>query len=220
MIQIKGLKLTYWKSGFSLFVNDLRLENPEIIGITGRNGSGKTTLMKLLVDLLRADSGDVFLFGCKNSVNEAWKMYTGVYLDESFLIEFLSAEEYFDFIIKTGEGRIMNSIDELKDFSAFFNNEILNQKKYIRDFSAGNKAKIGIAAALISGRKLVILDEPFAHLDLPGTSILKDLIRNQFSRLKTGFLISSHDLSLLTELCDRIIFIESGRIIDNIITKA
>ena len=101
----------------------------------------------------------------------------------------------------------------LKDYLDFFNNEILNQKKYLRDFSKGNQKKVGLIATFIGRPKVIILDEPFANLD-PTTQIkLKYLIRKETEDRELTLLISSHDLNHVTEVCNRIVLLEKGSVI-------
>ena len=106
----------------------------------------------------------------------------------------------------------------LMRYVEFFNGEILNSGKYIRDFSKGNQNKIGIAAALMQNPELLILDEPFANLD-PTTQIrLKTLVKNLRTTHSVTTLISSHDLNHVTDVCDRIILLEKGIVIKDIRT--
>ena len=112
------------------------------------------------------------------------------------------------------------NVDEfLKNFTDFFNGEILNAKKYIRDLSKGNMKKVGIIGALIGTPAIIILDEPFANLD-PSTQIkLKNLIRDWSQNLDSTFLISSHDLAHTTEVCERIVVINKGELVRDIQTS-
>jgi ABC-2 type transport system ATP-binding protein len=101
------------------------------------------------------------------------------------------------------------------NFKDFFNDEILGKKKYIRDFSSGNKQKIGIAAALIAKPEILILDEPFNSLD-PTTQIrLKNLLNKLKVEQQLTMLISSHDLNHITEVCNRIVILEKGKIVQD-----
>lgn len=149
-----------------LNISDLTVNDGDIFGLVGNNGAGKTTLLRLMLDLIKADKGSIAIGGHIVSKSEEWKDYTSSYLDEGFLIDFLTPEEYFYFIAEE-YGFTKELIDaKLSEFSDFFNGEILGQRrKYIRDFSKGNKQKIGIASALITDPKVLILDEPFSSLD-------------------------------------------------------
>ena len=140
-------------------------------------------------------------------------------VNESFLIGYLTPEEYFYFI---GElrGQDKTTVNEfLKQFDDFFNDEILNAKKYVRDLSKGNQKKVGIVGALIGTPAIIILDEPFANLD-PSTQIkLKKLIRTWSQNESVTFLISSHDLAHTTEVSDRIVVLNKGELVKDIRTN-
>ena len=101
----------------------------------------------------------------------------------------------------------------MEAYADFFNDEILNQKKYLRDFSKGNQKKVGLVSVFIGKPKVVILDEPFANLD-PTTQIkLKQLILKKSEDKELTLLISSHDLNHVTEVCNRIVLLEKGSVI-------
>lgn len=212
MITCKNLKKTY---GDKTVVNihELTISDGETIGLVGNNGAGKTTLFRMLLDLIRPDEGEVLSKNENVAHSDHWKDYTASYLDEGFLIDYLTPEEYFIFIGSLHNLSTAHVADYLKQYEEFFNGEILNRGKYIRDFSKGNQNKVGIAAALMQKPELLILDEPFANLD-PTTQIrLKTLLKNLKATHKITTLISSHDLNHVTEVCDRIILLEKGLII-------
>ncbi|MDQ6903775.1 MAG: ABC transporter ATP-binding protein [Bacteroidota bacterium] len=217
IIEINDLTKTYNRS-IVLHVDKLNIQPGETIGLVGNNGAGKTTFFRLLVDLIRADKGAVLSKGEAVAHSSHWKDYTASYLDEGFLIEYLTPEEYFDFIGSLQELSKSDVGDLLNRFNDFFNGEILNQRKYIRDLSKGNKNKIGIVAALIQNPEILILDEPFASLDPTTQFRLKVLLKNLHKQAVTT-LISSHDLSHVTEVCDRIILLEKGLIIKDFQTN-
>jgi len=213
MIKITHLKKNYKKKNV-LNITDLSIIDGEIFGLVGNNGAGKTTLLRLMLDLIKADEGEVHSDGLAVSKTEAWKDYTASYLDEGFLIEYLTPEEFLGFIADEYRLTKEDMENRLALFSNFFNGEVLGQgKKYIRDFSKGNRQKIGIASALITEPRVLILDEPFNSLD-PTSQILLKRILSDYNR-KTGatIIISSHDLNHVTEICTRIAIIERGFII-------
>ncbi|HEY0897345.1 MAG TPA: ABC transporter ATP-binding protein [Sphingobacteriaceae bacterium] len=212
MIEIKDLKKTYGGTAV-VHIPELSFTAGETIGLVGNNGAGKTTLFRIMLDLIRPDTGSVLSRGHNVAGNEAWKDYTASYLDEGFLIDYLLPEEYFYFIGGLhGLGKA--EIDsQLQRYADFFNGEILNRKKYIRDLSKGNQAKVGVIAALLQNPELLLLDEPFANID-PSTQIrLKNLLRETSGVRKVTTIISSHDLNQLTDVCGRIILMEKGKII-------
>ncbi|MBC8985486.1 ABC transporter ATP-binding protein [Pedobacter sp. N36a] len=217
ILEISNLKKTY---GNRTVVNIefLQLHAGETVGIVGNNGAGKTTMFRMVLDLIRPTEGAVRSKGELIGQNDQWKDYTASYLDEGFLIDYLTSEEYFMFIGGLHQMTAAHVTDYLLQFQDFFNGEILNKGKYIRDFSKGNQNKIGIAASLMQNPELLILDEPFANLD-PTTQIrLKTLIKSLKAERQMATLISSHDLNHVTDVCDRIILMEKGLIIKDLQT--
>jgi ABC-2 type transport system ATP-binding protein len=215
MIQIDQLSKSYNKNEV-LHIDHLEIPAGQCFGLVGNNGAGKTTLFRLVLDLIRADSGTVHSFGSNVAQSEDWKATTGSYLDENFLIPFLTAEEYFAFVAKAYSIPMEDLRTQLDRYADFFNGEILGQKKYIRDFSLGNKRKIGIVAALIVQPRVLVLDEPFANLDPSSQLKLRKLLTDIQSTKKTTMLISSHDLVHITSVCERIALIEKGFIIKDL----
>ncbi len=215
MIVVKELTKNY--GGVKVLdIPSLTISIGESFGLVGNNGAGKTTFFRLVLDLIRASSGSVFSNEMPVARNETWKQYTGSYLDEGFLIDFLTPEEYFQFVARIS-GLSQGDISEFYDrFSDFFNEEILGKKKLIRDLSKGNQKKVGIAAALMKEPQVLVLDEPFNSLD-PTTQIrLKLLLNDLKSKGGTTMLISSHDLKHVTEVCDRIVILDKGLIVKDI----
>lgn len=218
MITINNLSKTYGNATV-LNIENLEIPNGETFGLVGNNGAGKTTLFSLMLDLIQATAGFVSIDGIKVNESEAWKNKVSAFVDDSFLIGYLTPEEYFYFI---GELRGQNkaSVDEfLKQFHDLFNGEILNSGKYVRDLSKGNQKKVGIVGAIIGNPEIIILDEPFANLD-PSTQIkLKNLIKELSKQDGVTFLISSHDLSHTTEVCNRIVVVNKGQLVKDIQTN-
>lgn len=195
------------------------INNGDMIGLVGNNGAGKTTLFRLTLDLLQADKGSVCINDIDSSKSEEWKKLTGAFIDDSFLIDYLTPEEYFYFIGKM-YGLNKEEVDNrLVVFERFMGNEVVGQKKYIRNFSAGNKQKIGIIAAMIHHPELVILDEPFNFLDPSSQSIIKHILKKYNEESGATILISSHNLNHTTDICPRIALLENGKIIRDIDNK-
>jgi len=209
MIEVKGLSKKY-KGVEVLNIPEMKIEKGESFGLVGNNGAGKTTFFRMILDLIRPTSGEVLSKEIAVNQSEDWKFYTGSFLDESFLIDYLTPDEYFSFLAslhKYSQG----DLDEfLTQFHDLFNDEILGKKKYIRDLSKGNQKKVGVVAALMGNPEILILDEPFANLD-PTTQIrLKTLLRELRDKHQMTMLISSHDISHVTEVCERIVILEKG----------
>jgi ABC-2 type transport system ATP-binding protein len=217
ILVVKNLKKIY-DDKVVVNINDLNIKAGETIGLVGNNGAGKTTFFRMLLDLIRPTEGEILSKGINVAQSDDWKNYTSSFLDEGFLIDYLTPEEYFTFVGSLQNQNIADISSNLQQYTEFFNGEILNSGKYIRDFSKGNQNKVGIASALMQKPELLILDEPFANLD-PTTQIrLKKILKAQSHGLTT--FISSHDLNHVTDVCNRIILLEKGQIIKDIITDA
>lgn len=218
MIIIENLSKTY---GSQTVLNIASLEIPkgQSFGLVGNNGAGKTTLFSLLLDLIQPSTGYIKNNDVQVDKSEDWKPFTSAFIDESFLIGYLTPEEYFYFI---GELRGRNRADVdslLANFTDFFHGEILGQKKYLRDLSKGNQKKVGIVASFIGNPEVVILDEPFANLD-PTTQIrLKSIIKDLAAKEGVTVLVSSHDLMHVTEVCERIVVLNKGELVKDIKTS-
>ncbi len=202
-----------------LNIENLDIPKGQSFGLVGNNGAGKTTFFSLLLDLIQPTSGHIKNKNILVNESEDWKPFTSSFIDESFLIGYLTAEEYFYFI---GELRGQNKSDVdslLAQFEDFFHDEILGKKKYLRDLSKGNQKKAGIVAALIGNPEVIILDEPFANLD-PTTQIrLKQILKNLAQKQGVTVLVSSHDLMHVTDVCERIVVLEKGEIVKDIQTS-
>jgi len=218
MIQVKQLSKSY--SGTTvLTIDGLDIPKGQSFGLVGNNGAGKTTFFNLLLDLIKPTTGNIESNSIQVDQSEDWKNFTGSFIDESFLIGYLTPEEYFYFI---GDLRGQNKADVdafVNQFEEIFNDEIIGKKKYLRDLSKGNQKKAGIVAALIGNPEVVILDEPFANLD-PTTQIrLKQMLKILVENKDVTVLISSHDLGHITEVCERIVVLEKGDVIKDIKTS-
>ncbi len=260
-IQLQQLSKSFGEK-VAVDIPQLEIGDGEIIGLVGNNGAGKTTLFRLMLDLLRADSGEVLFtphggpkdqspasvqssasaqssastlssqtsqFTALSDVSrvsidpaksEEWKKMTGAFIDDTFLIDFLSVEEYLDFIISVqGLSSVDWNVSDdplVQGFREFAEGQIFDQKKLIREYSAGNKQKIGIMAAMISRPELLILDEPFNFLDPTGQNFLKKLLLDYHHRTGATILISSHNLQHLVDVSTRVVLLEDGKVIEDL----
>jgi len=218
MISVHNLSKKYGSQKV-LNVESLEIPKGQSFGLVGNNGAGKTTLFSLLLDLIQPSTGHIINNEVQVDQSEAWKPFTSAFIDETFLIGYLTPEEYFYFI---GELRGRNKADVnalLSEFQDFFHGEILGQKKYLRDLSKGNQKKAGIVASFIGNPEVVILDEPFANLD-PTTQIrLKGIIKELAAKDNVTVLVSSHDLQHVTEVCERIVVLNKGELVKDIQTS-
>jgi len=218
MITINNLVKAY-NGKVAVNIPNLEIGNG-IIGLVGNNGAGKTTLFRLLLDLVKADRGEVLSNEKDVSENEDWKNYTAAYIDEGFLIPYLTPEEYFYFVGKLNN-RSKADVDEmLAGFTTFFDGSILKSAKYIRDLSKGNQFKVGIAACLLQDPEIMILDEPFANLDPSSQIRLIQMIKALIKKKPMTVLVSSHDLNNITGVCTRILLMEKGIIIKDLQTSS
>lgn len=219
MITIENLSKIYGSQKV-LNIENLQIPTGQSFGLVGNNGAGKTTLFSLLLDLIQPTTGHIINNEVQVNTSENWKPFTSSFIDETFLIGYLTPEEYFYFI---GDLRGQNKADVdalLAQYQDFFHGEILGQKKYLRDLSKGNQKKAGIVASFIGNPKVVILDEPFANLD-PTTQIrLKQIIKDLAAQQDVTVLVSSHDLIHVTEVCERIVVLNKGEVVKDIETSA
>ena len=218
MIQVNNLSKTYNKTTV-LHIDHLEIPKGQSFGLVGNNGAGKTTFFSLVLDLIMPSTGFIINNDIQVNTSENWKPFTASFLDESFLIGYLTPEEYFYFI---GDLRNQNKADVdalLAKHEEFFNGEILKNKKYLRDLSKGNQKKVGIVATLIGNPEVIILDEPFANLDPTTVSRLKKIIKELAENPDVTVLVSSHDLQHTVEVCTRIVVLSKGEVVNDILTS-
>ena len=226
MIKINNLKKQFGET-CACDIPSFTVNKGDILGLVGNNGAGKTTLFRLLLDLLKADDGHVtYIFPAPqdeetvaNTIDinpaesEAWKQHVGAYIDDGFLIDFLTPEEYFAFLGKVSGIKQAEVEERLKVYERFANGEVFGHKKLIRNLSAGNKMKVGIISALFRHPKIVILDEPFNFLDPTSQVLLKHLLRDYARQNGSTVIISSHNLQHTIDISTRIALLEHGQII-------
>ena len=218
MIIIDKLKKNFGEK-IAVDIEHYEINQGDMLGLVGNNGAGKTTLFRIMLDLLKADDGKVIINDIDVSQSEDWKSITGAFIDDGFLIDYLTPEEYFYFI---GEmyGLKKEEVDErLIPFERFMSGEVIGHKKLIRNYSAGNKQKIGIISAMLHYPQLLILDEPFNFLDPSSQSIIKHLLKKYNEEHQATVIISSHNLNHTVDVCPRIALLEHGVIIRDIINE-
>ncbi len=226
-IEAKNLRKAFGEK-VAVDIDSYVINHGDMIGLVGNNGAGKTTLFRLMLDLLKADDGQVEYIGQASAEgaaspepinpanSEDWKSFTGAYVDEGFLIDFLTPEEYFDFIGKVSgidKSEVANRVNTYEPLMA---GEILNQKKLIRDLSAGNKQKVGIIAAMLNQPEVLILDEPFNFLDPSSQIVLKHTLTQYNQSTGATIIISSHNLAHTIDICPRITLLEHGHIVKDL----
>jgi len=215
MININHLQKVFGEKK-AVDIDQYAINQGEMLGLVGNNGAGKTTLFRLILDLLKADQGNVTINNIDVSKSEDWKKFTGAFIDDGFLIDYLTPEEYFYFIGKMCGLKKEEVDSRLAPFERFMSGEVMGQKKFIRNFSAGNKQKIGIISAMLHQPQLLILDEPFNFLDPTSQSIIKHLLKKYNEDHHATVIISSHNLNHTVDICPRIALLEHGIIIRDI----
>ena len=214
-IKIQNLKKIY--NGVTVLdIESLGVQSGQLVGLVGNNGAGKTTLLRLLLDLIKADEGFVEIEGQKVNESEAWKKYTGSYIDGRFLIDFLTPEEYFSFIADVYGMDDATLQERLAAFEGFMHGEIMGTKKYLRDFSQGNRQKVGIIGAMIVNPKILLLDEPFNYLDPSSQMAVAHLIQKMCKERGTTVIISSHNLNFVADISNRILLLEKGKLVKDL----
>lgn len=208
MTALKLEHVTKKYKGFTL--EDISLELPKgcIMGLIGENGAGKSTTMKLILDIVKADSGDITVLGQKHIENlKSVKEKIGVVLDEA----------YFPgcFTVRNLKAMLKKFYVNWDDgtFDHYITVFALPKDKKFKDFSRGMKMKLSIAVALSHQAKLLILDEPTSGLDPIARDEFVDIIYEFTRDEDNSVLISSHIVSDLEKLCDYIAFIHQGRLL-------
>lgn len=214
-LKINNLKKIY-NDTTVLDIESLEIHEGELVGLVGNNGAGKTTLLRLILDLIKADDGYVVSNGQKVNESEEWKTYTGSFIDGRFLIDFLTPEEYFSFIASVYQIPEDMLHERLSQFDTFMHDEILGTKKYLRDFSQGNRQKIGIIGAMVVNPKVLLLDEPFNYLDPSSQMNIAQLIQKCCKEQGTTVIISSHNLNFVADISSRILLLEKGNLIKDL----
>ena len=206
-IEIKGLEKRY--DGFQLGSFDLTLPSGCIMGLVGENGAGKSTTIKLIMNAIGRDAGEISVLGVDNRSAgfRDVKEDIGVVLDEAYFPEVMSARNV---------GKVMALTYKNWDAAAFegyLKKFSLAPDKIFKDYSRGMRMKLAIAAALSHGAKLLILDEATSGLDPMARDELLDIF-NDFTRDENcSILLSSHIVSDLEKICDYIAFLHRGKLV-------
>ena len=197
----------------ALKIDNYTVNSGEIVGLVGNNGAGKTTMFRVLLDLLKPDEGHASINDIITNKSEEWKSFTGAFIDSSFLIDYLTPEEYFSFIGKISGMNVSEISNSLEKFETFMNGEIMGNNTLIRNISAGNKQKVGIIGAMITNPNILILDEPFNFLDPSSQLAMKNILEEYNKECGATIIVSSHNLSHTLDICNRVTLLEHGCII-------
>lgn len=206
MIKMQNVRKKYGDFEF-----DMSMEIPEgrITGLVGKNGAGKSTAIKLMLGLAKPDSGSISVLGSEGrELSPAVKQKIGVSLAESGFSSQLSIED-----MKLILSKMYREFDR-QLFTKQCEKMKLPEKKKMKDFSTGMKAKLKVLTALTHNADLLILDEPTAGLDIEARNEILDLLREYVTHNeKSSILITSHIATDLESLCDDIYLIHDGKMI-------
>ena len=205
-LEIRGLSKRF--SGFQLENLDLTLPSGCILGLVGENGAGKSTTIKLILDMIRRDSGTVTILGRDNRENiRLTKEEVGVVMDEMGVPGCLTVRQV---------GKVMaNTFHNWEEdtFRNLVSRFSLPQDKAFKDFSRGMKMKLGIAVALSHQAKLLLLDEATSGLDPVVRDEVVEMLAEFTRQEDHSILVSSHIVSDLEKLCDYIAFLHKGKLL-------
>ena len=215
MIKIENLKKQFGDT-IACNIDQFTINDGDILGLVGNNGAGKTTLLRLMLDVIQATRGRVLSNDQDVAGSETWKTFTGSFIDKHFLIDFYTPEEYFTFIAKIYDIPEETLRQRLEEYAPLMNGEILGTRKFLKDFSEGNRQKIGIIGAMMINPKVLLLDEPFNYLDPSSQIIISKLIQKKNQELGTTVLISSHNLNFIADISTRILLLEKGLLVKDL----
>lgn len=207
VIETKGLTVYYGRHRGILNV-DLTVQKGEVYGFLGPNGAGKTTTQRALLDVIRPVSGQAWLFGldCQKQ-GVAARQRVGYLPGDLSLYENMKAYQFFDTVEamrgKNGDKSYRESICQRLN---------LDTSRKIREYSRGNKQKVGVVVAFMNKPDLLILDEPTSGLDPLVQQTVLELVREAKADGRTVF-FSSHILSEVQEVCDRVGIIREGELV-------
>ena len=205
IIEIKNLKKKY-DDKFELGKIDMEIPKGVIVGLIGENGAGKTTLIKAMLNIIKADNGEIKIFGKDYKKEEKnIKQDIGVVLDNMFFPELLNAKDI---------NSIMKNIYENWDSKLYFSylKEFnLEENKPLKSMSKGMRKKLEIVTAISHKPELLILDEPTSGLDPVARSEVSEIFQKFIEDEKHSIILSTHITSDLEHIADEIIFIDKGK---------
>ena len=212
LLKAVSISKTYKKNIIALSDFNLVLKEGIILGLIGANGAGKSTFVNILANIVKKDSGEIFLFEKKiNEKSYDYKSHCGFVLEKPVYIGKLTIREYLEFagkMYRLAEEKLQSRMNELLNiFDLPPKNDL-----WIESYSCGMKKKVSIATALLHGPRILILDEPFTDLDLITIGRLKEIMFH-FKKRSKSILIASHNIQELENVCDEIAFVREGKVL-------
>jgi ABC-2 type transport system ATP-binding protein len=209
-IEIIGLTKLY-NNGRGISDLNLSVDEGDIFGFLGPNGAGKTTAMKIMTGLSRPDRGDVKIYGASVLDDYVRAMqHVGCIIETAESYPYLTANENLKLFARYYPGVDQRRIDECLEITGML--KYKNEKS--RKFSLGMKQRLGVAAAILSKPKLLILDEPLNGLDVEGMLDMRRLVKRLAEEEGTTFFISSHLIHDVELTCTRIGVVYGGKLVD------
>lgn len=211
MIEFLNVKKSL--GSFTLDIPELFINRGEIVGITGNNGAGKTTLLRIISNLIKLDTGSIRIDKIDIQKSDQLRLdgFLGIYLDEMFLIPYLTPREYWIFLLKCYGFKKNDFYTKISEFNEFLGFDY-DESRLIRDLSSGQKAKVGIVGALIHQPKVLILDEPLSFLAKESQMMLESVLKEKNKKQKMTILLSGHHLEQIDESLHEKIILQNGRI--------
>lgn len=209
VLKIDNLSKTY-RNGRGIKSVSFQVDEGDIYGLLGPNGSGKTTTMKIITGLSRADKGDVHIFGSSvENDGEKSLEQVGCLIEAPAVYEYLSARKNLENAAAYYEAIKAPRIEDILKQTGL----LQYQNDKVKEFSLGMKQRLGLALALLSNPKLVILDEPANGLDIEGMVAIREIIMTQAKSNGITFLISSHLAHELELMCNKIAIMKEGNLL-------
>ena len=212
VLETKNLSKNFGNKKILKAIN-MKIYEGDIVGLIGPNGAGKTTFIKTILNLYKEREGEVFICGINIDQDfEKAISNVGCVIENPDLYPHLSGYKNIKIV------SLLNNIKDDEYIEKIVKLFKLNAriKDKVKKYSLGMKQRLGIVCALIKKPKLLILDEPTNGLDPLGIKELRDIIKNISEDMNVTVLISSHILSEIENICDRIVIIDNGYIIDEI----
>jgi ABC-2 type transport system ATP-binding protein len=211
MIKVSSIRKKI-SENFRISIDDLSIKDGEIVALIGTNGSGKTIFLNSVLNNILLDSGSIEIGNIDNKSNN-WKKFTGVYMNENYLLDFLTPIEFLNFIGKFYNVSVKEIPGIIEKYTIFLGRDLSSLKdKRINKLSRGTKDKIGIIAASFYQPRLLIFDEPFSHLDTPSILFLLNEWEMINKQLNTTLIVSSPTINEISSICSRILLMEQGKI--------
>lgn len=216
ILEVRNLKKSYDENQVIKGI-DFQLESGEILGFVGPNGSGKTTTLKAILGLVKKDQGEVLV--CQKNTDNC---YEDVIKKVGAMIE---VPRFYPYL--SGYSNLKLSARMYKNVTSKEVNELVSLVKMekrihdpVRKYSLGMKQRLGICQSLLGNPKLLLLDEPINGLDIDGVFEFRNILLRLREEKGTSILISSHILSEVEKICDRVIVINDGSIVNNLDLKS